>query len=315
MRGRPLLINFLLAALGLNLLLAPPAAAGGARVAVLLSDQEHAYQQPLSHMEAALGMRLPVYSLHGDVETAPGIMTELLAGRPELVVAFGAKAAYVAKTWSREQPNLSVLFAMVLNWQRYHLRETARVAGIAAEVSPSTQLANLAMFSPQMKKLGIIYSEEFTADVVREIRETAALLDIEVVAEAIRDPREFQLAYRKMTDRVDAFWLLADPLIYTLENVSWLKEQCIKDRLICIGQSENIAKAGMLLAVDPDPASIGEQAAALVRAVLDGKKSIEQIGVMQPLGTRVILNMRTAREIGLPIDRLRRDFADTVIDY
>lgn len=315
MRGRLFLINLLAGLFLLSMALPLQAGAVSSKVIVLLSDEEFAYRQPLSHLEASFGMNLPVYNLHGNVENAPKVMTKVLAEKPELVVALGAKAAYVAKTWSKERPGFAVLFAMVLNWQRYNLLAAPNVAGIAAEVAAGTQLANLSVFSPQLKKLGVIYSDEFTADAIKEIREAAAILGIEIVEEKISHTKEFRLTFKKMSDKVDAFWLLADPLLYTLENVAWLKEQCIKDRLICMGPSSNIARAGILLAVDPDPSSIGEQTASLVRAILDGGREIKQIGVMQPLGTRVILNMRTAREIGLDIDKRRRDFADTVIDY
>lgn len=314
MLGNRFRINIFLGLFVLSLLLPALANADGG-VAMLLSDEEHAYLQPLPHLEAALGIELPVYNLYGDIENAPRIMAEILAHNPKLIIAFGAKAAYVAKTWCRGLPNLQVLFAMVLNWKRYDLLDSPNVIGIAAEASPGTQLANLSMLSPRLKRIGIIYSAEFTADFVKEAKAAAEILGLQIIAQEIKETRDFKLAYKKMVAKVDGFWLLADPLIYSLENVAWLKDQCIKDRLICIGQSSNIAKAGILLAVDPDPASIGVQAASLARSILNGNRTSEQTGVMQPLGTKVILNMRTAREIGLSIDPRRRDFVDTVIDH
>ena len=100
----------------------------------------------------------------------------------------------------------------------------------------------------------------------------------------------------------------------TLENVHWLKRQCLKDRLICIGQSDNIVRLGMLLAVNPDIPSIGVQAAAIAEDILHYGAKPSKIGVQDPLGTRMTLNAGTAKKIGLTLPDGVLQMADEVLE-
>jgi ABC-type uncharacterized transport system substrate-binding protein len=117
-----------------------------------------------------------------------------------------------------------------------------------------------------------------------------------------------------LASEVDAIWLPTDPVLYTLENIHWLKRQCVKDRLICIGQSDNVVKLGLLLAVNPDIPSIGGQAATLATQILSLGVKPAQIGVQDPLGTRLTLNAKTASKIGVKLANEVLILADEVIE-
>ncbi|MEW6221101.1 MAG: ABC transporter substrate binding protein, partial [Thermodesulfobacteriota bacterium] len=119
--------------------------------------------------------------------------------------------------------------------------------------------------------------------------------------ERIDRPEDFPHAFRRLGEKMDIFLMAADPLAYSMENVAWLEARCLQDRLLCLAPSRNAAKLGILLAVDVDSEGIGDQAAALVSRILDHGENPAAIGVVPPLGTRLILNMRTAQRIGLPV--------------
>lgn len=283
-------------------------------VAVLLSDDEAVYTRPLESFEAEVRNRIEVFNLRGEIERAPVIMDEIFARRPALIFALGAKAAYAAKLWTAERPDLPVIFAMVLNWRKYDLLEGRRnIAGIASDVSGGTQLFNMTMFSPGVRSIGMIYSEAHSGNLVAEAREAAAKLGLTLEAVPIKHPRHFKYAFKKIEARIDSFWILADPVIYTLDNISWLNDRCLKDRLVCIGHSENVARMGVFLAVDSDTTSIGSQAASMARNILEQEQSPGEIGVMPPLGTRLFLNKKTGEKIGLELSRQVLDMANEII--
>ena len=125
---------------------------------------------------------------------------------------------------------------------------------------------------------------------------------------------EFRQAYKQMSEHIDGFWMLADPVVYTLANVDWLEERCSRDRLVCIGQSRNIAEIGVLLAVNPDLANVGLQAASMAKDILVNHQIPKKIGVMPPLGTRLVLNAKTADRINLKLNRIVMDLASDIID-
>lgn len=282
------------------------------RIGVLLSDREDAYLEMLLHFRAGIDVPSDAYNLEGNIENAPKAMEELLARHPSLILALGAKAAYIAKTWTQNTTALPVLFAGVINPEKYGLDHGDNMSGIATLTSPATQLANLLLFAPGVKRLGLIHGTDFPPALLTEMRSAAALLNITLVEDTISDPLDFKRSYKKMRDTIDSFFVPADLSLYSLENITWLQQRCIQDRIVCIGQSRNIVSKGLLLAVDPDRPSIGRQAAAMAQNILR-KHGKATSGIMPPLGTRVIINLDTAQAISLKVSELALDMANEVI--
>ena len=296
------------------LLFAWPVCSAESPVVVLLSDSEEAYEQPLAEFKAKIKQEISVYNLQGDIKRAPTIMQSIMSSNPSLILALGAKAAYFAKAATSSRQDIPVVFAMVLNWQRYKLmQDQNNIAGIDSDVSSGTQLLSLNLFFPQVKRLGVLYSKTHSETKIDEASRAADLVGMDVVSYPIDRAKELKQAYRRLIGRVDALWLPTDPVLYTLENVHWLKRQCLKDRLICIGQSDNIVRLGMLLAVNPDIPSIGIQAATIADEILQYGANPSKIGVQDPLGTRMTLNAGTAKKIGLTLPEGALQMADEVL--
>ena len=293
----------------------PRQSIGAQKIAILLSDQEKAYAAPIATFTNEINSPVEVYNLQGNIKNAQKTMADIFADDTSLIFALGAKAAYVAKVWTMDRQEIPVIFAMVINWQRYDLlKGQNNMAGIASDVSPGTQLANMTMFSPNVQKIGVIYSKDHSGEIVAKAEKATGLLDLELIAKPISRPEDFQRTYKEFGNDINGFWVLADPVIYTLENISWLEKKCLKDNLSCIGQSENVAKFGMLLAVDPDMHSIGSQAAAISKSVLQNTKQVKRIGVVSPLGTKLFLNLKTAKKVGLNISPAAMELTTEIID-
>ena len=81
-----------------------------------------------------------------------------------------------------------------------------------------------------------------------------------------------------------------------------------------MGPSENVAKLGVVLSVDPDQKNIGSQAASIAKSILENNQKPGKIGVMSPIGTRLFINVKTANKIGLQISQNVLDQATKIID-
>jgi ABC-type uncharacterized transport system substrate-binding protein len=305
----------LLAAVWLGGLPMALAAADSDPVVILVSDEEKAYSGPIESFIAEINQPVEIFNLKGNVERAPDIMGQIFSRNPRLIFALGAKAAVVSKVWTKGSPEIPVVFGMVLNWERYGLFDRqGNVAGIAYDVAAGTHLANLAMISPEINRIGVIYSREHSGRFIESARKSADILNLKLIEKPIENPQEFQRAFKGMEDRVDSYWILSDPIVYTLENISWLEDRCIKNRIICLGPSENVAKLGVVLSVDPDQKNIGVQAASMAKSILESGQRPGKIGIMPPIGTRLFINLKTANKIGLHISRNTLDQATRVID-
>jgi len=284
-------------------------------VVILVSDEEEAYSEPIESFTAEINQPVEIFNLRGNLEQAPAMMEKIISRKPQLIFALGAKAAVISKVWTADYPEIPVVFAMVLNWERYALfTRQGNVAGIAYDIAAGTHLANLTMISPEINRIGLIYSKEHSGPFVESARRSAEILNLKLIEKQIADPKEFQRAFKGMEDKIDSFWILSDPVVYTLENISWLEDRCIKNRLVCLGPSENVAKLGVVLSVDPDQKNIGGQAASIVKSILQNNQQPGKIGIMPPIGTRLFINLKTANKIGLHISRNALDQATKVID-
>ena len=282
-------------------------------VALLLSDKESVYNGPMKAFRAEIGHSVHVFNLQGDIKKDPALKDKLFSVHPRLIFALGAKAAFTAKLWTRDHQNIPVIFALVLNWQRYNLMDQKNMVGIAGETAPGTKFANITIFSPDIKRIGVIYSSH-SREVLQHAENAAEIFSIELYSQKIARSQDFQRSFKKMRQKVDAFLVLNDPVIYTLENMDWLKIRCIKEKLPCIGQSKNIAEHGLVLSVNPDMADIGSQAASIAKNIINRHQRPDYIGVMPPLGTQIIINRTTAERIGLMLNQATLDMATKVLD-
>lgn len=296
-------------------LLLPSAAWAEGWIAILLSDTEPAYARPLQTFRAAMTMELREFNLHDNIQRAPQLKSQIFTEPPALIFALGAKAAFAAKLWTKEHQEIPVLFAMVLNYQKYHLLDgRSNMAGISSEVNPGNQFLNLSLFAPKIRRIGVIYSKEHSKELVAEAKKAIAMLGLELIERPIDSEDSFRRSYKDLAGQVDGIWVLNDPITYTLDNMDWLQQRCIQDRLVCIGQSVNLTQIGILLSVRPDTASIGSQAASMAKNITERKQAPAAIGVMEPLGTVISLNSRTAKRIGLALNLQALNMATEVIE-
>lgn len=300
----------------LLLFLSGPATAGDKNwIAILTSDDTPVYSQTIETFKAGMDRETRLFSLHDDIRQAPALRDTILAKPPALIFALGAKAAYAAKLWTSDRQEIPVLFAMVLNWQKYKLLDGQHnMAGISIEINPGNQFLNLSLLAPGIKRIGVIYSPAFSSELVAAARQSTQILGLTLIEQPIEDSQHFELAYKKLAAQVDGVWVLQDAVTYTLKNMAWLNERCLKDKLICIGQSENLTEVGMLLSVRADDSSIGTQAASMAINILVRNQPPAAIGVMEPLGTNIIVNRRTASHVGLELSQQALGMVTEIIE-
>ncbi len=282
-------------------------------VVILLSEDESIYQSPVKAFRAEINQPVHFFNLQGSITKDPHLQRKIFSRKPKLIFALGAKAAFTAKLWTKKRQDIPVLFAMVLNWKRYNLLDQKNMVGIAAEIAPGTKFANIAIFSPEIKKIGVIYSSR-SSEVLQQAKEAAKIFNIKLYGKQIHRSKEFKRSFKEIREDVDAFLVLNDPVIYTLENMDWLKIRCIKERLPCIGQSKNIVEHGLVLSINSDIAGVGSQAASMAKNILNRHQLPDRIGVMAPLGTQIIINRSTAKRIGLVLHQESLDMATKVLD-
>ncbi len=149
---------------------------------------------------------------------------------------------------------------------------------------------------------------------LEQARKAVKILGMELVERRIESGEDFRRIYRQLSSSVDGLWILNDPVTYTIDNMGWLEKRCVADRLVCIGQSKKLSEIGFTLSVRPDVSNVGGQAASMVKNIIVRGQSLQTIGVMEPLGTNIYVNRRTANNIGIELSEKALRMATEVIE-
>ena len=105
--------------------------------------------------------------------------------------------------------------------------------------------------------------------------------------------------------------VLANPI--TASNQERLQAQAAQYRLPAVYSNPIYAKTGGLLSYGPDPVPVFHQAAGYIDKILRGASPAD-LPVQQPARLLLIVNLRTARALGLTVPQSILDRADEVIE-
>jgi putative ABC transport system substrate-binding protein len=264
-------------------------------VAVVKSRSIPAYDQALSGFLAAFGPGAQVYDLQGSLQNGPRVAREVAAQAPAAVVAIGAKAAQVARTYLRGS---RLIYCLVLH--PHHFGLSGRDAlGIPFRVTAQEQIQSLRRILPRARRVGLLANPRTGQALVREARAAALSVGVQLLVAKVADARDVPKAVEWLFPRVDALWLLPDATIVTDSSFRFLLLESFRHRLPVLAYSRGFVRAGALLALSPDHDRMGRAAAELLRRVLQGSPASELTA--RPPPARLIVNGSTARRLGLEI--------------
>jgi putative ABC transport system substrate-binding protein len=127
----------------------------------------------------------------------------------------------------------------------------------------------------------------------------------------VRDPAEFEPAFAGITKDRAAVIIFPDPLTFTHRRR--LMDLAIQHRLGVVSGSKEFAEAGGLVSFGPSFVDMFRRAAIYVDKILRGTKPAA-LPVEQPTEFELVINLRTARALGLTIPQSLLLRADQVIE-
>jgi putative ABC transport system substrate-binding protein len=128
----------------------------------------------------------------------------------------------------------------------------------------------------------------------------------------VREPNDFDEAFAAMTrDLPDAILMVSDSL--TLLNRKRVIDFAAEHKLPAIYEGDSIVRDGGLMSYGADVKEIYDRAAAMVDLIFKGAKPAD-LPVEQPTRYLFVINLKTARSIGLDIPPAVLALADEVIE-
>jgi len=166
---------------------------------------------------------------------------------------------------------------------------------------------------PGLRRLAILGNASGPAVVLdmREVETAARTLGLEVITSEIRRGEDIAPAFAAFKGRAEALYLPIDPLVNTHRlRINML---ALAARLPTMHSVREYVEAGGLISYGPNRPELYRRAAELVDKILRGAKPAD-IPVEQPTKFELVINVKTAKALGLDIPPSLLARADEVIE-
>jgi putative ABC transport system substrate-binding protein len=166
---------------------------------------------------------------------------------------------------------------------------------------------------PGLARMGVLWSPADPGMTLQfnMVQDIAQPLGLQIQNVQVRDPSAFEGAFQAASNgRVGALLVFAQP--FTLRHRTQIVDLAGKSRLPAIYTSRSFVDAGGLMAYGASLPELYRRAAIYVDKILRGAKPAD-LPVEQPTKFELVINMKTARTLGLKIPQSLLIRADEVI--
>ena len=279
-----------------------------------------AFRQALRELGHIEGRNLVIEyrSAEGRPERFPELAMELVRLNCDLIVTRGTPAAQAAKTATSTIP--VVMAAIGEPFGMGVIASLARpggnVTGLYRTAAPELggkQLRLLKELVPGVSRVSVLLDsgDAYALLMMREIEKVAQSIGVHLHSVKTQRPEEFERAFEAaLLDRVDAFMTVEGG--QTLMARTRIVNFAAMSRLPAIYGLREFVDAGGLIAYGPNNADLFRRAAIYVDRILRGATPAD-LPVEQPTKFELVINLKTAKTLGLTIPPTLLFQADEVI--
>jgi putative ABC transport system substrate-binding protein len=253
----------------------------------------------------------------GKFDRLPALAAELVRLKVNVIVTAGPAATSPAKEATATIPivmgfdNDPVASGFVASLARPGGNITG-LSTLAPEIS-GKQLEFLKEIVPKLSRVAVVgaSTEPGNAQALREVEVAAGAFGVQLQHLDVRDPKDIETAFRAATKgRADAILMLNSPVLNP--HRTQIVNLAVKTRLPVIYGQPELVEAGGLMTYSVSFTDLFRRAATYVDKILKGTKPAD-LPVEQPKKFELIINLKTAKQIGLTIPPNVLARADKVI--
>jgi putative ABC transport system substrate-binding protein len=242
-----------------------------------------------------------------------------LAGLPvDIIATYGTPASHAAKLATATIPIVMI-----------SIGDPVRAGLVASFARPGGNITGLTILSPDSSPKRLQLLKELVPSVARvaflwnpdnasnvaqleEVQIAAPMLGMQVLPFAVGRVDEFDGAFAAMTSgRADAFLMTGDPFhqLHIDRIVAFLTSSRLPGTFLI---RENVV-AGGLMSYGASQPDLFRRAATFVQKILQGAKPAD-LPIEQPIKFDLVINLKTARALGLTVPPTLLAIADEVIE-
>jgi putative tryptophan/tyrosine transport system substrate-binding protein len=253
----------------------------------------------------------------GNEKKLRSLVSELIDLKVDLIVASAPAATQAAKETTKTIPIVMVLVAdpVAFGFVNSLAHPGGNITGFAfllPEIS-GKRLELLKETIPKLSRVAVLSNgaNPYKETDLKAVQPVADALKVAVHTFRVRQPNEFDDAF-KAADKIRAGALLTLDDPFTIAHRTRITDLALAYKLPAIYAVMPFVDAGGLMYYGPDRIDQNRRAAAYVDKILKGAKP-HDLPVEQPTKFELVINLRTAKEIGLTIPSNVLARADKVI--
>ena len=254
----------------------------------------------------------------GRLDRLPGLVKELIDIPVDVIAVTGYPAARAAKDGTTTVPIVLVAAGdpVELGLAASFNHPGGNITGISDMPTEliSKRLDLIMTAVPGLKRVAVLYNASDAAMIARyqAVGAAASTRHISVQALGLREPNDFASAFAAMSgERPDGILMVTD--ILTMLNRKRVFEFATANRIPAIYEFEVLAREGGLMSYGAERSELVDRAVELIDRILRGAKPAE-LPIEQPAHFRFIVNLKTAKALGLDMPDALVVRADDVID-
>jgi putative ABC transport system substrate-binding protein len=291
----------------------------------LAGDLVQAFQEGLRDLGYVEGQNIRIEyrytdaALLGHTPSLPRLAAELVQHKPDVLVVSVTEAALAAKNATNTIPivMVSVSDPVAAGLVTSLARPSGNITGLSRQtrdiIGKTMQLLKEAL--PKTTRVDLLANpaDPLSSTMVRDAKEAAKLVGVQLkIVEVEAAPAALERAFSTMhADRAGALLVVSGAGFYL--NRAQIVGLALRKRLPSVFPNREFVEAGGLLSYAPSTVASYRRAAFFVDRLLKGAKPAD-LPVEQPTKFELVINLKTAKALGLTIPPSLLARADQIIE-
>jgi len=167
---------------------------------------------------------------------------------------------------------------------------------------------------PSVARVAFLWNPDNNSNLVflEELIIAVPALGLQLISVPVRNADEFEGAFAAMMRRMPNALVLTGDALHR-RYVRQILDFAAKDHLPVVSQEKEIVAAGALLSYGADLSDLLRQGALYVHKILQGSRPAD-LPIEQPTHFKLVINLKTARALGLEVPPMLLARADEVIE-
>ena len=274
------------------------------------------FREGLRELGYVEGQNMAIEFRIGPLDQLPRLAEDLVRSKVDVIVASASSAGMAAKKATTSIPIVftSLSHPVEIGLIKSLARPGGNITGVTvnAGATVTKRLEFLRELVPSLKQVAVLMHPAHPTDPVqrKEMEEAARALGLQLKPAAVRAPEDFEAAFKAVSSAGGL--LNIDTPLFTTYRTQFV-ELAARNRLPAIWSNGIIVEAGGLMSYGTYIPALFRRAATYVDKILKGATPGD-LPVEQPTKFELVINLKTAKALGLKVPESFLVRADEVIE-